>query len=90
MPLSLEEFKMQETENDDHDKGYVPESLDGGDLGTQRKLYCRELVARFGQWRSIPQIHKSSIVRPPANWQSCIEESQESMDSHVLFVGIEN
>ena len=46
-------FKMQETENDDHRKGkkgngFIPESLDGGDLGTQRKLYCRELIARFG------------------------------------------
>ena len=45
-------FKMQETENDDHNKGKgggnVPESLDGGELRTQRKLYCRELIARFG------------------------------------------
>lgn len=46
-------FKMQETENDDHNRGRgkkkrVPESLDGGDLGPQRKLYCRELIARFG------------------------------------------
>ncbi len=47
-------FKMQETENDDHKKGkaegggFVPESLDGGNLGLQRKLYCRELIARFG------------------------------------------
>ncbi|MCO8121712.1 DUF5060 domain-containing protein [Stieleria sp. TO1_6] len=45
-------FKMQETENDDHirgkGKGFVAESLDGGNLGTQRKLYCRELIARFG------------------------------------------
>lgn len=45
-------FKMQETENDDHRKGkkggFVPECLDGGNLGVQRKLYCRELVARFG------------------------------------------
>lgn len=46
-------FKMQETENDDHrlnnkDDANVPESLDGGDLGPQRRLYCRELVARFG------------------------------------------
>ena len=46
-------FKMQETENDDHrtgqsNKGFVPESLDGGNLGSQRKLYCRELIARFG------------------------------------------
>ena len=45
-------FKMQETENDDHKKskerGSVPECFDGGDLGRQRKLYCRELIARFG------------------------------------------
>lgn len=45
-------FKMQETENDDHTRGEgvtrVDASLDGGDLGEQRKLYCRELIARFG------------------------------------------
>lgn len=47
-------FKMQETENDDHKAGHaggatgVPESLDGGNLGSQRRLYCRELIARFG------------------------------------------
>ena len=47
-------FKMQETENDDHRRGHqgsnanVPECLDGGKLGIQRKLYCRELIARFG------------------------------------------
>ena len=43
-------FKMQETEMDDNrngDKGDVPESLDGGKLGPERKLYCRELIARF-------------------------------------------
>ncbi|MBN2451414.1 MAG: DUF5060 domain-containing protein, partial [Lentisphaeria bacterium] len=36
-------FKMQEQENDDR----RPASLDGGDLGPERRLYCRELVARF-------------------------------------------
>jgi hypothetical protein len=46
-------FKTQETENDDNTilknkVGVVPESLDGGDLGNERKLYYRELVARFG------------------------------------------
>ena len=47
-------FKMQETENDDHrggkkkSSGWVPTCLDGGNLGAQRKLYLRELVARFG------------------------------------------
>lgn len=33
-------FKMLETEND--------HLMDAGDLGLQRKLYCRELIARFG------------------------------------------
>lgn len=33
-------FKTQETEND--------QLLDGGELGRQRKLYYRELIARFG------------------------------------------
>ena len=49
-------FKLQETENDDDNAGHsgakkngkVPTSLDGGDLGPERKLYLRELVARFG------------------------------------------
>lgn len=45
-------FKLQETENDDNRRGRgkdgVPEALDGGDLGIERKLYCRELIARFG------------------------------------------
>lgn len=43
--------KLQETENDDERLGpeprAVPEALDGGRLGPERKLYLRELVARF-------------------------------------------
>lgn len=49
-------FKLQETENDDQTRGsgegrkqtQVREALDGGDLGPERKLYLRELIARFG------------------------------------------
>lgn len=47
-------FKLQENESDDNrlgagrKAGVVPESLDGGQLGVERKLYCRELIARFG------------------------------------------
>ena len=47
-------FKLQENEMDDDRKGHtsspgrIPESLDGGKLGPERKLYCRELVARYG------------------------------------------
>lgn len=48
-------FKLQETEIDDDRRGHdadkgdgkVSTSLDGGDLGVERKLYCRELIARF-------------------------------------------
>jgi hypothetical protein len=46
-------FKLQETEIDDNRRGEksesveVSESLDGGKLGPQRKLYCREIIARF-------------------------------------------
>lgn len=47
-------FKLQETENDDRrvgdggEAGDVPTALDGGDTGVERKLYLRELIARFG------------------------------------------
>ncbi len=47
-------FKLQENENDDdrigakNGPGLVPESLDGGACGPERKLYLRELIARFG------------------------------------------
>ncbi|HEX9188815.1 MAG TPA: DUF5060 domain-containing protein, partial [Vicinamibacteria bacterium] len=46
-------FKTQETEIDDerlgHERtaGRVPEALDGGATGVERRLYYRELVARF-------------------------------------------
>lgn len=47
-------FKMQENEMDDErtgparKPGPVPAALDGGALGVERRLYCRELIARFG------------------------------------------
>jgi len=51
-------FKLQETENDDNRLGRNPAtrvsvSLDGGDLGVERKLYLRELIARFGDGRAL-------------------------------------
>lgn len=42
-------FKLQETEIDDK----VPTSLDGGNLGPERKLYCREIIARFSHHLSL-------------------------------------
>ena len=45
-------FKLQETENDDNrlsdSTRAVPTALDGGELGVERRLYLRELIARFG------------------------------------------
>ena len=47
-------FKLQEQEIDDERVGHeakpgrVTAALDGGRLGVERKLYCRELIARFG------------------------------------------
>ncbi len=46
-------FKLQETENDDNRRGEgesdrIEAALDGGDLGAERRLYCRELIARYG------------------------------------------
>ena len=47
-------FKLQENEIDDNRKGHdrnpanIKESLDGGKLGPERMLYCREIIARFG------------------------------------------
>jgi Domain of unknown function (DUF5060)/Putative collagen-binding domain of a collagenase/Gylcosyl hydrolase family 115 C-terminal domain len=47
-------FKLQENEMDDDrlgaqaKTGKLSEALNGGKLGIERKLYCRELIARFG------------------------------------------
>lgn len=45
-------FKLQETEMDDNRNGgqtnFVASALDQGDLGAERKLYLREIIARFG------------------------------------------
>ncbi len=46
-------FKLQENEIDDNRAGSkreprnIPEALDGGKLGKERKLYLRELIARY-------------------------------------------
>jgi hypothetical protein len=62
-------FKLQETENDDNCNGndtIVPTSLDGGNLGIERKLYLRELIARFGYELAL-------------NWNLGEENSQTSL-----------
>lgn len=71
-------FKLQENELDDnrrgdkYEAGEVPESLDGGVLGKERKLYCRELIARFS--------HELGI-----NW-NIGEENTQSTEEQVDMI----
>ncbi|MCA9083873.1 MAG: DUF5060 domain-containing protein [Planctomycetaceae bacterium] len=70
-------FKLQETENDDnrHGKkqnGSVPESLDGGATGRERKLYLKELVARFGHL-------------PALNWNLGEENTQSTAQQQDMI-----
>ncbi len=68
-------FKMQEQENDDNRKnksqGPIECALDGGALGVERKLYCRELVARFG--------HALAL-----NWNLGEENSQSAAEQRAM------
>jgi hypothetical protein len=68
-------FKLQETEMDDNRHGgkevKVPEALDGGRLGPERKLYCRELVARFS--------HNLAL-----NWNLGEENTQSSEELRAM------
>ncbi|MBC8245460.1 MAG: DUF5060 domain-containing protein [Verrucomicrobia bacterium] len=69
-------FKLQETEMDDnrHGKnkeGNVPTALDGGKLGLERKLYLRELVARFS--------HALAL-----NWNLGEENTQSTVEQRAM------
>ncbi len=51
----ISHFKLQENESDEQRLGgpkrtgkKYPRALDGGKLGIERKLYCREMIARYG------------------------------------------
>ncbi len=72
-------FKLQENESDDHRAGaartpkLIPEALDGGATGPERKLYLRELVARFGHGLAL-------------NW-NLGEENTQSTEEQVAMAG---
>ncbi|HYO80348.1 MAG TPA: DUF5060 domain-containing protein [Bryobacteraceae bacterium] len=67
-------FKLQETENDDGRHGpdrkaaAVSAALDGGALGRERRLYLRELIARYGHYMML-------------NW-NLGEENTQSAEEH--------
>jgi sugar lactone lactonase YvrE len=80
-------FKLQETEIDDQRRRRgdqivdydtpadgapaVPEALDGGALGPERKLYLRELIARFGHHLAL-------------NWNLGEENTQTSEEQRAM------
>jgi len=64
-------FKLQETENDDRQGPGAAQSLDGGDLGPERRLYCREVIARFA--------HNLAL-----NWNLGEENSQSSAQQQAM------
>jgi hypothetical protein len=76
-------FKLQENELDDHREGaagkprYIPEALDAGATGPERKLYFRELVARFG--------HELAL-----NWNFGEENTQTYEEQRDMFDYVAN
>jgi hypothetical protein len=77
-------FKLQEQENDDHMAGGnqfvpaaapIPAALDGGDTGPQRKLYLRELIARYGHHLAL-------------NWNLGEENTQTPRQQHDMIAWI--
>ena len=72
-------FKLQENEIDDNFRGgktvTIPESLDGGETGPERKLYMRELAARFGYALAL-------------NWNVGEENTQSSEQQLAMAMGL--
>ena len=72
-------FKLQENEMDDDRRGQnaeggnVKESLDGGRLGIERMLYCRELIARFGHELAITWNIGEENTQSPEEQRDMIE-----------------
>ncbi|QBG48785.1 DUF5060 domain-containing protein [Verrucomicrobia bacterium S94] len=65
-------FKLQERENDDLSGPGSAFALDDGNTGTERKLYLRELVARFGHHLAL-------------NWNLGEENSQSTSQQMDMF-----
>jgi hypothetical protein len=72
-------FKLQENEIDDHFRGgktvAIEESLDAGETGPERKLYIRELMARFGYALAL-------------NWNIGEENTQSSEQQLAMAINI--
>ncbi|MEM7457375.1 MAG: DUF5060 domain-containing protein [Planctomycetota bacterium] len=88
-------FKLQETENDDLVTGTsgrateVPAAMDQGELGVERRLYLRELIARFGhcpglEWNLGEENTQSATVqREMAGYIESIDPYQHPIVIHT-------
>ena len=79
-------FKTQETENE--------LLLDGGNLGTQRKLYYRELIARFGHhlalnWNLGEEINDASTAQKQA-WAQYFHDHDPYQHHIVIHNGADH
>jgi hypothetical protein len=87
-------FKLQETEIDDNRSGHTKEegqgrvaaSLDGGDLGVERKLYCRELIARFGYELALNWNLGEENTQTPAQQRAMARYLHDTDPYHHLIV----
>lgn len=67
-------FKTQETEND--------LLMDGGDLGTERKLYYRELIARFGHHHAL----NWNLGEENDIWEELNDPTQERIKEYISYI----
>lgn len=75
-------FKLQENELDDHRQGarknpkIIPEAMDGGENGPERRLYFREIIARYGHHLAL-------------NWNFGEENTQTYEEQTAMFNYVE-
>jgi hypothetical protein len=85
-------FKLQENENDDDrigpqgKPGRVPESLDGGACGPERRLYLRELIARFGHNLALNWNLGEENTQSPAEQREMAKFISDTDPYHHLIV----
>ncbi|RMH52740.1 MAG: DUF5060 domain-containing protein [Bacteroidetes bacterium] len=67
-------FKTQETEND--------QLLDGGDLGPERRLYYRELIARFGHHHAL----NWNLGEENDLWEELDDPEQTRIKAYIAYI----
>jgi hypothetical protein len=86
-------FKTQETEIDDQrfehgrEPRSIPEALDGGATGDERRLYYRELVARFGHALALNwNLGEENTQTPEEQWAMAAAFSELDPYHHLVVI----